>query len=111
MIDDNKNYKNYRFIDQLKRYEKNCRDICITFDLKKYIIEKNLCFDNCQAIGEYKFEYNNICYKDYPFYINTSDIASDTIEFKRINLETSDTTELNNLPLEKIDLTEFKSII
>ena len=30
-IDDN---KNYNFLDQLKDYEKNCGDICITYSSK-----------------------------------------------------------------------------
>ena len=59
-IDDKKTYK---FLDLLSKYEKNCTDICINWNLKKYIINENLCIDDCGAKGQY-YEFNNICY-DY----------------------------------------------
>ena len=54
-------------------------------------MEKNLCVDNCQVIKEYKFEYNNICYKDY----------------NSITLETNNTTEVNGTTSEINNFTEF----
>ena len=60
-IDDNKTYE---FIALLNGYKKDCSDICIKYNLKKYIIEENLCVDYCP--NEYIYEYNNICYKEEP---------------------------------------------
>ena len=62
-IDDNKTYP---FLDLLINYEKNCRYVCINGNSKKYIIEKNLCVDNCSMDEHYKYEYKSICYEDCP---------------------------------------------
>ena len=35
-------------------------------NLKKYIMEKYLCIDDCSLDNEYKYDYNNICYKNLP---------------------------------------------
>jgi len=60
-IDDNKNYS---FLDLLKSYEKNCGYICI-YNSKKYIMEENICIDNCETHEKYKYECNNVCYSQY----------------------------------------------
>ena len=62
---------------------------------KKYIIEKNLCVDNCQSIEEYNYEHNNICYKDYSDYINSFDKTNDYTEVRTSSLETNDFIEFN----------------
>ena len=59
-------FYNDKFIDELKTFQKNCSDICITMNYKKYIMEKYLCIDNCNLDSEYKYDYNNICYKKCP---------------------------------------------
>ena len=64
-INDNLIY-NDEFIDTLKIFKKNCSDICITMNNKKYIKEKYLCIDDCSLDSEYKYDYNNICYKKNP---------------------------------------------
>ena len=61
-INDNLSY-NDKFIDTLKIFQKNCSDICITMNYKKYIMEKYLCIDDCSLDNEYTYDYNNICYK------------------------------------------------
>ena len=63
-IDDKKSYE---FIEQLQNYRKNCSDICITYNSKKYVIEENLCIDKCPIDKKYKYEYNNICYENNPY--------------------------------------------
>jgi surface protein len=64
-INDNLIY-NDKFIDALKIFQKNCSDICIKMNLKKYIMEKYLCIDDCSLDNEYTYDYNNICYKNCP---------------------------------------------
>jgi hypothetical protein len=105
-IDDS---KKYNFIEQLKDYEKNCKDICITFNLKKYIVEKNLCIDNCQEIEEYKYEYNNICYKDENIYIYISGKTNDITGVDSTIIEVSDITEVNTTILRNSDITHVNS--
>jgi len=70
-IDDEKEYK---FLFELRNYTKNCSDICISYNSKKYIIDDNLCIDNCSMDKIYKYEYNNICYKNCP---NNTILADD----------------------------------
>ena len=60
-IDDRKTYK---FLDLFYNFQNNCDDICINWNSKKYIIEENLCIDDCASNEEYKNELDNICYKD-----------------------------------------------
>jgi surface protein len=44
----------------------NCSDICFS-DTKKIIIELNKCVEDCNTDNsEYKYEYNNKCYKECP---------------------------------------------
>ena len=54
-------------------YEKNiinnCTDECL-IENGKYIIEKNLCLDDCGKDDQYKFEYNNKCLSSCDNYYN-----------------------------------------
>jgi len=54
-------------------YEKNivnnCTDECL-IENGKYIIEKNLCLDDCGEDEDYKFEYNNKCLSSCDNYYN-----------------------------------------
>ena len=58
--------RNYKFINLLKNFEKNCKDICIVYNDKKYIVEENKCLDNCTLDQKYKYEYNDFCYEKCP---------------------------------------------
>ena len=44
---------------------KNCSHECFQNNAK-FIIEENLCVDNCSNISKYKYEYNNVCYEICP---------------------------------------------
>ena len=70
-INENKAY-NYWFRNSLKNFEKNCSEICITMNKKKYIKDKYLCIDNCSSDALYKYENNSICYKEFDDTTNTS---------------------------------------
>jgi len=54
-------------------YEKNiinnCTEECL-LENGKYIIEKNLCLDDCSKDEQYKFEYNNKCLNSCNIYYN-----------------------------------------
>ena len=71
----------YIFEDLLSEYEKNCAGICIIWNSKKYIVEENLCVDNCSSYAPYKYENNNICsiepFLDNKDYISTTDYITD----------------------------------
>ena len=60
--------KTYVFINLLKEYEYNCRDICIDYHSKKFIKDENLCIENCSSNEKYKYEYDNTCYNQCPSY-------------------------------------------
>ena len=75
--------KSCSFLKKHHTYRNNCSEMCIRFNLKKYLPENNLCIDNCSTEVVYKYEYNNICYEKLPLYnysyyfknnINTSDV-------------------------------------
>ena len=105
-IDDN---KNYNFIEQLKGYEKNCKEICTIFNSKKYIIDKNLCVNDCKTVEEYKYEHNNICYKNYSDYIyikgkESNFIETETTLEKNNSIEVKTTFETNNFTEEETTL-------
>ena len=46
--------------------EKNCSDLCSDISGSKYIIEKNICIDNCQHDDSFIFEYDSICFRACP---------------------------------------------
>ena len=49
-----------------KNIKNNCSDICFS-DTKKVITEFNKCVEDCNTDNsEYKYEYNNKCYKECP---------------------------------------------
>ena len=54
-----------QFLDKVNIYENNCQKLCI-MNSKKYILDKEMCIDNCFNETEYKYEYQNICYKECP---------------------------------------------
>ena len=62
----------YYYLDSSEEFqctiEKKCPD---NYSL---IEEKNLCINNCSEDNEYKYEYNNTCYKENPY--NTNNIQS-----------------------------------
>ena len=64
-IDDNKEYDK-DIIEFLKDFEKNCSEICITYNSQKFIIEKNKCLDKCSMDNQYKYEYGTFCYEKCP---------------------------------------------
>ena len=53
-------------IKQIKNFEKNCSDICLTYNKQKFIIEKNVCLDKCSMDKDFKYEYYNLCYEKCP---------------------------------------------
>ena len=44
----------------------NCQNNCFKNNINKFILEKSKCIDNCNNDDEYRYEYNNICYKSCP---------------------------------------------
>jgi surface protein len=88
-INDNKTYDN-RFLDSLKYFSKNCSELCIIMNKKKYIKDKYLCIDNCSS--EALYEYNNICYEECPNNVECIPINSD--------IKTYDTTNIFNTDIE-----------
>ena len=98
-INDNITY-NYMLLDLLKYFHKNCSEICITYNKKKYISQKFLCINDCSSDAQYKFEYNNICYEE-PKNNTTNDIN---------NIEANDTTSnRNETEFIKVDNSEKKN--
>ena len=57
------------FLLQVNSYNNNCNYFCI-LDNKKFIPEISICVDNCSSELVYKYEYQNECLKDCPFYFN-----------------------------------------
>ena len=53
------------FLNQAKNYENSCKKLCI-MNSKKFILDIEMCVDNCYNETIYKYEYNNICYKECP---------------------------------------------
>ena len=53
------------FLEQVHSYENSCQKLCI-MNSKKYILDKEMCVDNCYNEKEYKYEYDNICFKKCP---------------------------------------------
>ena len=64
-IDDSKEYDE-NIIEQIKNFEKNCSDICLTYNKQKFIMEKNVCLDKCSMDKDFKYEYHNLCYEKCP---------------------------------------------
>ena len=97
-INDNMAY-NYRFLNSLEYFHKNCSEICIIYNEKKYIREKYLCINYCSSDNKYKYEYNNICYEEYPDYSagNPNIEIDDTISG---NNQNNDTTGISNSELD-----------
>ena len=61
-----------------QNYTNNCSDNCFTGTNNKFIIEKNLCIDDCSKDEKYKFEYQNICYESDPEYSYNLSIINNT---------------------------------
>ena len=53
------------YTNLLNRYTNNCSDICF-LSSKKIIYEEKKCVINCKETNNYKYEYNNMCYKSCP---------------------------------------------
>ena len=52
---------------QLSFYiEANCSELCKANSQKKYILDKNICINNCNNDKDYIIEYDNICYTECP---------------------------------------------
>ena len=62
----------------LSNYTNNCSDYCFTNPKSKIIFDKKKCIDNCYNDNEYKYEYNNICYKSCPNGTHISNINNKT---------------------------------
>ena len=90
----------YIFEDLLSEYEKNCAGICIIWNSKKYIVEENLCVDNCSSYAPYKYENNNICsiepFLDNKDYISTTDYITD-MEIPTAFIQETDTDILGSI--------------
>ena len=50
----------------LSSYTNKCFEICFTNPKSKIIYNKRECIDKCSNDKEYKYEYNNTCYKSCP---------------------------------------------
>ena len=53
------------FLDVVNRYENSCLKLCI-INSKKYILEIEMCVNDCFKEDIYKYEYQNICYSECP---------------------------------------------
>ena len=53
--------KTYNFLHLLSNYENNCADICVKWKSKKYIIEENLCIDDCEDCSSEQSECEYEC--------------------------------------------------
>ena len=90
------NQKEYAFINELKNFNNNCSEICINYNLKKYIFQNNTCIDNCTLENIFKYEYNNICYERCP---NNTILGNDSyycIPDKAINEELNSDNMIND---------------
>ena len=47
-------------------FRRNCTYICTDLKFKKFIIEENICIENCLDTKNYKYDFNNICYRQCP---------------------------------------------
>ena len=54
-----------KFLEQAIKFENSCLKLCLMIS-KKYILETEMCVDNCYSETYYKYEYNNICYSRCP---------------------------------------------
>ena len=54
-----------QFLNHVKNYENSCKKLC-TMNSKKFILDIEMCVDNCFSETEYKYEYQNMCYKKCP---------------------------------------------
>jgi len=95
----------------LSKYKNNCSEICPKF---KFIFDKKICINNCYNDKEYKYEYNNRCYKSCPYGTRISKINNNFCEYfncdKYYNYNHTDCLEsipegyyLNNSILKTID--------
>ena len=50
---------------EVSQYENSCLKVCI-INSKKFILDLEICVDNCFNELVYKYEYNNICYSQCP---------------------------------------------
>jgi len=53
------------FLNEANRFENSCRKLCI-MNSKKFILDKEMCVDNCYNEDIYKYEYQDICYSECP---------------------------------------------
>ncbi len=81
----------YNFSNNINNEFKTCYKIpdCNAIN-KKFIPEKNICINNCSMDDKYKYEFNNICYKEP---IIGSSFIDDSINIKIDN--GSDSYEIN----------------
>ena len=76
-------------------YNNTCPD-----DYNKLIIEKMKCVNNCETDDIYKYEYNNICYKELPTYITSYISQENYLENCDITTESQSNSEkihINNI--------------
>ena len=66
-LDNRKIYSNYLLNYLSGSFKLNCTDICVNIKSKKFIIEENMCVDDCLLTKKYKYDYNNICHRKCPF--------------------------------------------
>ena len=53
------------FLNEVNRFENSCQKLCIMIS-KKFILDKEMCVDNCYNEDIYKYEYQDICYSECP---------------------------------------------
>ena len=53
------------FLNEVKRFENSCLKVCL-MNSKKYILEIEMCVNNCYEETYYKYEYKDICYPKCP---------------------------------------------
>lgn len=78
------NESHTKIVDQLKQfnlnYKNDCLDPCFSGGNTKIVKDKNICISNCTLDGNYKFDYNSICYEKCPpnSYISGDHLCSST---------------------------------
>ena len=98
----------YYYFNETKDYicteDNNCPS-----NYNKLIIEKKKCIEKCENDSKYKYEYDNICYEEYPngkIYDDNASICKEEIKVK-----TSIINIGNNKEFTSIKSTEFLSQI
>ena len=75
----NENYSHY-YLDSDNNYHSTSSYECP--ESYKLIKEKNLCIINCSDDTEYKYEFNNTCYKEYPFISDSLEYTDNLTQFE-----------------------------